>query len=250
MEKEKMKIKKIKLKSGKQILSATIYRKDQINAPLVIFCHGLGSSQNSRKIKKFILKLMKKGINSFTFDFAHHGKSTGNFEKLTVKQSLHDLKTIIQYVRKLKFVSNVSIIASSYGGLIASTLAQKYPELRTLVLLAPLTYFKSKYNMTHDIVLWKKKGYEERKLDRLNYSYYKSGIKYNSIKNACKIKAATLIIHGDKDTVVPISQSKKFYKELNCKKKIYIVKGADHDWVGYLDSVVNKSVRWIVDYTK
>ena len=51
--------------------------------------------------------------------------------------------------------------------------------------------------------------------------------KINGFKAAANIKAPTLIVHGAKDTTVPLEQSRKAASLIpNCR--LEIIKGADH----------------------
>jgi len=69
-------------------------------------------------------------------------------------------------------------------------------------------------------------------------------------KVAGKIKATTLLMHGQKDDLVPIGMSKKFYQLLKCPKKFIIFKNADHfikkrPWQ---DRTVRLTVSWFKKY--
>ena len=62
---------------------------------------------------------------------------------------------------------------------------------------------------------------------RLKYEFFEDSLKNNGYSAAEKIKIPTLILHGDKDTVVPLTQSIKTSKIIKgCK--LEIIKGGDH----------------------
>ncbi len=62
---------------------------------------------------------------------------------------------------------------------------------------------------------------------QLNYPFFEDGKKNNGYKTAKKIQIPTLVVHGDKDKIVPIKQSKKTSKIIkNCK--LEIIKECDH----------------------
>ena len=52
--------------------------------------------------------------------------------------------------------------------------------------------------------------------------------KFESEKYVGKIKAPILIIHGDKDKIVPIAQGKKLYAAITARKKFIEISGVGH----------------------
>ena len=55
----------------------------------------------------------------------------------------------------------------------------------------------------------------------MNYSFVEDYEKYNTYESAKNITIPTLIVHGDKDTNVPITQSEKLAKSIsNCRLEI------------------------------
>ena len=53
--------------------------------------------------------------------------------------------------------------------------------------------------------------------------------KYDSLSKISKIKVPTLIMHGDKDELVPIEQGKMLYEKANEPKEFYTIPGAMHN---------------------
>ena len=53
--------------------------------------------------------------------------------------------------------------------------------------------------------------------------------KYDSISRMGKISCLLLILHGDKDDIVPIDQGRKLYEAANEPKSFYIIAGAAHN---------------------
>jgi len=53
--------------------------------------------------------------------------------------------------------------------------------------------------------------------------------KYDSLSKISKIKVPTLIMHGDKDELVPIEQGKRLYEKANEPKEFYTIPGAMHN---------------------
>lgn len=51
----------------------------------------------------------------------------------------------------------------------------------------------------------------------------------SALKQVKKSKTPILFIHGDEDTVVPVSMAKKLYAAANCEKELLVTKGANHE---------------------
>lgn len=81
--------------------------------------------------------LTEKGIAVVRFDFNGHGKSDGSFTDMNVLNEIEDAIAILEYVRKLDFVTEIYVIGHSQGGVVAGMLAGYYPDvIHKLVLLA------------------------------------------------------------------------------------------------------------------
>jgi dipeptidyl aminopeptidase/acylaminoacyl peptidase len=64
------------------------------------------------------------------------------------------------------------------------------------------------------------------------------------------IRVPILIVHSDKDEVIPLEEAKKGYelvKNLNDKNELYIVKGGDHTFSKreHTLEVIEKTLKWI-----
>ena len=59
------------------------------------------------------------------------------------------------------------------------------------------------------------------------------------------IKCPTLIIHGDRDDIIPIDHSKEASRFLPPGSKLKIIQGANHMFEGKEEEVVKEIIRWI-----
>jgi hypothetical protein len=69
--------------------------------------------------------------------------------------------------------------------------------------------------------------------------------KLNSIEKISQLRIPLLMMHGDQDSVIPLSLGKKLFAAANEPKEFYLIQGADHNdtyFVGgneYLQKVQN-----------
>ncbi len=203
---------------------------------IIILCHGFGSSKNSRTYVELQRRLNKFQLSTFRFDFFGHGESEGKFKDITISEAIDDILCAIKLL-KSKSYSELGLIGSSFGGIASIITASKVNDLFVLALKSPVSNFEDKFLATTSkeaMDKWKKKGYHyyvrsdgERK--KINYTFFEDCKNNDGYDAAKKIKIPTLIVHGDNDESVPISQSKKTATLIQrCTLKI--IRGADHQY--------------------
>ncbi|MFH1398755.1 MAG: alpha/beta fold hydrolase [Candidatus Woesearchaeota archaeon] len=202
------------------------------NLPIVVMCHGFSSNKNSRTYKNLIPALGKKNISSFVFDFYGHGESDGDFAKITVSEAVDDLKNAITLIQE-KGYTRIGLFGSSFGGLVVLLAIPSYSAISAIALKSPVSDFASTWP-AEQIEIWKKKGYttypkNDGTLCRLNYSFFEDAVKHKAYSSVTGLQTPALIIHGDRDTVVPLRQSISTASLMNnCVLKI--IKGLDHNY--------------------
>ena len=112
---------------------------NQKKIPVVIMFHGFTGNINEKINITIAETLAKEGIASVRFDFNGHGKSDGDFEKMSLDNELEDARRIVQYVEQLPFVSKIGIYGHSQGGLISILLSSELgkSKIKAVAMLAP-----------------------------------------------------------------------------------------------------------------
>ncbi|MBW4641579.1 MAG: alpha/beta fold hydrolase [Goleter apudmare HA4340-LM2] len=172
-----------------------------------IYLHGFASSSNSAKARDIQERFAQIQTKLNIPDL-----NAGDFLRLTITRQINQVAA--------EFANNslpITLIGSSLGGLTAAHLGQQYPQVQRLVLLAPAFGFLShwlpklgdeavqrwqqeKYLMVHH--------YGEGRLLPLSYDFVTDADQYSEEKLQSPIP--TLILHGKKDEVIPISASRDF----------------------------------------
>ena len=184
---------------------------------MYIYLHGFASGPGSTKARYIRAQFAKIGIELQVPDL-----NQDDFTHLTVARQ------IAQVVDLFPKDDPVTLIGSSLGGWVSTIIAQDYPQVEKLVLLAPAFDF-----LNH----WLPK-IGDRQLTSWENTYYLpiyhhalkdlSPLHYNFVVDARRYPLAqidrllpTLIIHGINDKVIPIAASRSF--------------GADRPWVRLLE---------------
>jgi pimeloyl-ACP methyl ester carboxylesterase len=201
---------------------------------IITMCHGLTTSKDGRTYSRLEEILNRKGFSTFRFDFFGHGESEGKFEDITLSEAVIDVLKAILFLKESGY-SKIGLMGSSFGGFAALIAASQMPWLTLLVLKSPVSDYMGLLiarEQNIDIQLWQKTGFipvrgSEGQSLKLNYSFYRDAETIKSDEAIKKIKIPTLIVHGDKDKIVPIRQSFECAQLIEgCR--LEVVAGADH----------------------
>jgi pimeloyl-ACP methyl ester carboxylesterase len=209
--------------------------------PAVILFHGFTGDLGYEKDSLFAIlseKLTEKGLVTVRFDFNGHGKSDGAFVHMDVLNEIEDAIAILQYVRRLEYVTDIYVLGHSQGGVVAGMLAGLYPDvIRRLVLLAPAATLKD--DARKGVCMGTE--YDTEHIPQtvaLNGGAHVVGGHYFRIAKLLPIYEVTgrfrgpvLDIHGRADEVVDASASKR-YKEVLENCRLLIDDGLDHGLEG------------------
>jgi len=225
--------------------------------PVIIMIHGFSSNKNTVKFTRLQDILNPKGISTFRFDIWGHGESKGKFEDITITEAVDDILCAIAFVKRQGYVK-IGLLGSSFGGISSIMASSKSPDLFLLTLISPVSNYEEKEIMTksnQELDNWKKDGFryyetsDKRKL-KLNYTFYKDFKNNDGYKAAPNINIPTLIVHGDADKTVPVSQSIKTSKLIpHCK--LVRIKDADHRYTDekHLKKLLITVSDFIIDHS-
>ncbi len=224
--------------------------------PLVVLCHGFGGEKSNPYISDIAEILKENNIASFRFDFNAHGQSEGDFETTGISKQAADLKSAFSEVMKMKKIdfSRLGLFGFSLGGTASLLVAPKL-SLKCLALGAPVSSFREvewEIFLQKKVAEWKKKGFVMVDGKKLSYHFFEDGLGQDVYSAAQKISCPTLIVHGEKDSIVPVKQSKKLFDSLKCEKKIEIIPEADHS--GWKEDQYNHflsiTTKWFIQHLK
>lgn len=216
---------KREFKNSKGLTLSAIYEGQEQNAPVVVMCHGYGSSKDSVSNANLAKKLTSAGISVYRLDFSGCGQSEGNLVDCTPVQGLDDLKFAISNLAKEKF----ALHGTSFGGYVALTYAINNSIL-ALSLKAPVSDY---------VEVLKLKGGEK---EARAADFARQASQINIYKDAQNIKVPVLIVHGGNDTDVPLAQSERLLECLGGEKRLSVLHNADHRMLGFNMEEANNQI--------
>ena len=202
-------------------LEGRYHPSNRPQAPLALLLHPHpqhGGTMNNKIIYKLYQTFTKRGFSTLRFNFRGVGRSQGQFDN--GQGELSDAASALDWMQtKNPNTRSCWIAGFSFGAWVAMQLMMRRPEIDGFISIAPPA-------SQHDF----------------------------SFLAPCP--ASGMIIHGDKDEVVPQSSvdklAQKLQKQKNIKIDYRIVEGSDHFFIhhldplneqveGYLDKMLNKA---------
>ena len=201
---------------------AAIIQKPELRqgekCPMVVFCHGFGGRKEGPLFELIADTLQAHGIASIRFDFNAHGDSEGDFKDMTVPNEIEDAKKVVEYVRDLRYVSDLAIVGHSQGGVVAAMTAGELgtEAFKAVALMAPAAVLRE------DAIRGSTFGKQYDPLDppeyvelfgpqKLGANYIRTAFSLPIYETAAKYQGPALIIHGNADRVVPYTYGERFH---------------------------------------
>lgn len=224
----------------------------------VLLAHGINVNKNewNNFYVDIAQELCKKGFASLRFDFRGHGESEGAQREMTIIGETLDIAASIEQI-SAQWDGNISIVGMSFGAGPAIILSsQRMPKIRALVLLCPVIDYVSTF--LKPIVPWARGSFNKKGFEHLNKkgfllldSEFELGAKlieeFKVIKPyefLSETNLPVLVIHGDKDSMVPFKVSKRYGKP-NKTSQFIEIRNSDHGFIDVNDETgkSNKSIR-------
>ncbi len=222
------------------VLEGTLEKGDTLGDSVVLLVHGITSSRDEFGLfSDFAEHLAQEAIPSFRFDYRCHGVNEQPMESLTLSGIVNDIEAAAACALTLTLATRIHVVGMSFGGgLAAFWAATTNTAVSSVVMMAPVIDYEEDVIGQHGLLsngvlnenaqsLLQDQGFLETDGVRygpalLNEVRYISGI-----EGIRRLKCASLIVHGDADTVVPFESSERFVS-LNPRCQLVNIPGTDH----------------------
>ncbi len=197
----------------------------------ILFLHGFASSARSTKARYFRQKL--QGLPQIEYHAVDFNPMPQDFEYVTTTGLVDRLRQFVVGHN----LETMSIIGSSFGGLVATRYAHRFGGVERMLLLAPALRWLSGGLSEDQLEAWRIAGalpvYHEAFQEEVpvRYDLQEDGMGYLAPVGP---SSAMIIIHGKNDTTVPIDDSRAYASEHPQTVRLVEIE-ADHDLNGHLD---------------
>ena len=234
-----MKTEKIVFMSEGMKIAGVLHLPDVKNPPCVIASHGLLSSKNSEKYIALAERMSEEGMAMLRFDFRGMGESEGREEDNTISKKIADLSAAIDFIRSYPGLGNrIGLMGSSLGGFLSLIKASGNKEIKAVVTWAAPIHLDD---------LGTKKQEEDYPLPP--NVFFEDLPKHRLVPLLSKVSHC-LVIHGEKDELVPLDQALGIFTHLRVPKELHVIGGADHRLTDPANRqrAIDLSVDWFKKY--
>lgn len=211
--------------------------------PAVIFSHGFGGNHSVGT--QYAEALAEHGYVVYCFDFCGGSsgcRSDGSTLEMSVFTEQADLEAVIAMMQGLEYVDseNLFLMGTSQGGAVSAiTGAAHKEEIRGMVLLYPAFLLAERANELFQSVeeipdtyffLWMEVG----------RAYFEPLIGYDIYEEIAAYDRDVLMIHGDADSIVPLTYSERAL-EVYPSSELKVISGGGHGFYG-------EDARQAIDY--
>ena len=221
-----------KITKSKKIRYLKISKK---KGTYIVFLHGFMSDLEGKKPRSFLNFSKKNNLGFLALEYSGHGKSSGKFTDGNISKWSKETSYLIKKIVKK---NEIILIGSSMGAWIALNQILKFKkQVRGFMGIGSAPEFLEN-------LMWRKFSNKMKKeiiqngIINLKHGDYEYPISYQLIKDGRKNKILhkkihhdlkVVMVHGTKDTSVPVIYSKKVLKMFKSnKKKLVIIKNGDH----------------------
>ena len=195
------------------------------------------------------IEIASRGYVVYCFDFcggSTGSRSDGSTLEMSIFTEQADLEAVLAMIQEQPFVdsNNIFLMGTSMGGAVSAiTAAAHEEEIQGAILLYPAFVIaddiNNRFTNVEDIPdtfyhMWMTVGHVFAE-DLLNYDFYQAISGY---------KKDVLLIHGDADSIVPLSYSERAV-EIYDSAKLEILPGAGH---GFYGEDAERAITWILEY--
>lgn len=213
----------IKNKQGEKLVCELNISEPETSKPLVLILHALTGKKENSTISFIAKSLPSQGYNTLQFDFSGHGESQGKLEDATVTKQLEDISAVLQQIKQAN-ISKLILIGNSFSVITALAFAKNNKNVAGLILISGRAHYL-KYIETLEKVGDKYRLFGEALADKSFVEDYKQ---YDPLANIKSATCPVLVIHGEKDDVIPKEDAELLYKSSPSSKGLFIVPGAGH----------------------
>jgi pimeloyl-ACP methyl ester carboxylesterase len=150
-------------------------------------------------------------VHQLVIDYRGYGRSDGD---LSEEGTYEDARTAVKYLVEQRNVppDRLVLFGRSLGAAVAVQMALEF-DCAGLMLESPFASIREMAKVHYPVI----------------GSLFPLRIRYESIAKIGRLRVPLLILHGDRDDIVPLNQGRKLYDAAPEPKQLFIVRDAGHN---------------------
>lgn len=243
---------------GQQIVGMLHLPNGRSRVPAVLLLHGFAGHKTEihRMFVKLARQLTAQGIACLRFDFRGSGDSAGEFEDMTIRSQIADALEAVKFLGRHKRVNSkrLAVVGFSLGGAIAAHLVgREKAGVKSLVLIAPVAEgpgILDELATPEAVASLAQTGLTDYFGNLVGVQFIRQFAEIKPLREVVKARCPVLLIHGEKDEMVPVEHGDLYERALQSPKRMVrkvIVPNADHTFNKHLweKRVLTETVDWI-----
>jgi pimeloyl-ACP methyl ester carboxylesterase len=209
----------------------------------VIFLHGFASSPGAFKATRFAEALCRRGVA-----LEVPALDEGDFRELTLTRQLALLERLTANAAE----GSLLLVGSSMGAYVAALFAARSRRVAALVLMAPAFDFAQRWAALlgpDALARWERDGSMETmhhatgQLERIGWALMADARTHDAFP---AVQVPTLVLHGQRDEVVPPASSARFAAERPNVERVLL--DADHGMAEAIDEILARSIAFLAPW--
>jgi alpha-beta hydrolase superfamily lysophospholipase len=216
-------------------LQGTLHLPHRMHPNLIVGSHGLHSSGDSPKQIELARCCCQLGIAYFRFDHRGCGRSQGRFETVTTLPGrCRDIVDAVSFLQKtFRLGPQLGLFGSSLGGATCLAAAGTLKPSRLVTLAAPVD--------SRSIL-----AAVEEDAPPVAPLFFKDAFQFD-LRDKLGAISGLLVIHGDKDEVIPSPHAEVIFERSRDPKKLLFISGGDHRLSrrDHQERFVRETLNWL-----
>ncbi len=230
-----------------------ILNNGRIYSPVLLFVHGFaGSKSENGLFEEAEEYFTSKDFNTFRYDMAGIGDSTGDYRNTTLNKQAQDLELVINTLREKYPKNHISIIGFSLGATVSTITNNKSidryvfwsPALNTAKDMFP------RYNTPEVLSEINSKGYLDKGDVKVAIPIINDFKDYNPEEILPQIKKPVLLIHGSCDPRINYKSTEELIKFF-INAEFIKIEGANHSYKNnpkHRKMLFESTHRWLLKH--
>lgn len=206
--------------------------EEESPVPLVILSHGFGGNHGGNR--EYADYFVKHGFAVYNLDFCGGGfgsKSAGTMLEMSVLTEAEDLNAAVDHFLADGRFSCIMLWGASQGGFVSGYVAAQRPaDIRALVMEFPAIVLQdnARRDMLADGTFPETSSVLGVKISR---KYNEDAVSFDYYEHIATYTGPALILHGDKDPIVPLHYSERAAEVLE-NADLIVYPGQGHGFTG------------------
>ena len=229
-------LERISFESPKGVrMAGVVHWPEQKGRAGVVICHGMLSHKDTPKFLAIAEGLEALGYAVLRFDFVGRGESEGTLEDLDFSREAGECRAALGQLRA-RGIEHLGLLGSSMGGAVAIMVASEAPieapieALVTLAAIGRADLLPERAIGERALRAWERRGMLRLEQQPVGYSFIRECRTLDLPARAARVRCPWLILHGEKDKVIPPSDAMDLQKATGGRALLEILADADHQF--------------------